>query len=70
MISFSPIQVVNVGVCVSTGIVFFRLNFAFRTGRFQVEGVRGTSSLNTAWREFALFQIDRHARLTFFFVSH
>ena len=59
----------NVGVCVSTGIVF-RLNFASRTGRFRVEGARGTSGLNTRWHEFGLFQIDRHARLTFFFVGH
>ena len=49
---------------------FFRLNFASRTGDFQVEGAGGTSSLNTGWCEFGLFQIDWHARLMFFFVDH
>ena len=35
-----------------------------------MEGAGGTSGLNTGWREFGFFQIDRHARLTFFFVGH
>ena len=60
---------VNVRVCVSTGIVF-RLNFASRTGHFRMKGAGGTSGLNTSWREFGLFQIDWHARLTVFFVGH
>ena len=56
-------MIVNVGVCVSAGIVFW-VNFASHTDRFQVECVRGTSSLNTGWCEFGLFRIDQHARLT------
>ena len=58
--------IVNVGVCVSTGIVF-RLNFASCAGRFRVEAARVTSDLNTGRRKFGLFHIDRHARLTFGF---
>ena len=54
-------------------VYYFRLKFGSRTGRFQMEGAGGTSGLNTGlntgWREFGLFQIDRHARRTFFFVG-